>query len=64
MQDLISEDPNVNPMYEPWNGTDKYALMGYITLGYVMTWFIVGVPLAFYVRVQTIDHSQKSSYCQ
>ena len=57
-------DPNVNIQRDPWTGTDKYVLMRYITLGYAMTWLVVGLPLAFYVRAQTADVACKSSYCQ
>ena len=59
-----TEDPNVNIQREPWSGTMKFDLLRNISLGYAMMWIAVGLPLAFYVRAQTDDHSQKNSYCQ
>ena len=41
---------------------DKYTQMGYITAGFAAFWFVFGVPLAFYVRGQTMDQASKSTY--
>ena len=41
---------------------DKYTQMTYISLGFLALWFVFGIPLAFYVRGQTMDLASKGSY--
>ena len=58
------DDPMPNLDRPHWNGTEKFKLMQYISAGFASAWFIVGIPLSLYVRVQTEDHTCKNSYCQ
>ena len=47
-----------------YSGPKAMDLLTYISLGFLATWFLFGIPLAFYVRSQTLDQASKWSYCQ
>ena len=62
---FVGTDPNsLAQATNDWSGTDKLTQLGYISLGYVVTWPVVGLILALYVRSATQDPNSKSSYAQ
>mmetsp|Transcript_8611 Transcript_8611/g.14558 ORF Transcript_8611/g.14558 Transcript_8611/m.14558 type:complete len:94 (-) Transcript_8611:192-473(-) len=49
---------------EAYNGADKFAMLGWISLGFLIAWPVIGIILAIYVRVQTVDPASKGTYTQ
>ena len=54
------EIPNGSDFFVAENGHgDKFANMGYISLGFFLTWIVFGTILAFYVRSQIDPNEAK-----